>query len=612
MRAGGWLFAAALMLLPVAFDNFELPKQLVLALACVVFAARAQVPWSAPDVRLLSGWMLVALFAAAFSQAPLLSVSGVEGSRGGLVSVVLFAGWYLFARSSAGSVAGAACLVVWPIALWAWLQYFGRDPIPWVAEASWCGAMRPFATLGHPAHLGVFTALVIPLALERAWRGQGRGWALATALLAASACAISLSRAGWLAALVGVAVWSARSGARKYVLGAVAMAAAGLAVVRPEALMLRLKDALVAPTRVALWNSAVDAFLAHPVSGVGLDAFQLASQQFRTPDAWLYEWGTTPQHAHSLIGQVMATMGVAGVAMTGVTLAVIVSVLVRRKPTAPVAVLAAGGVSWLVTFHSAATLALLLACAAELAREEWPPASTPARFSWLRVALVGLLVVAFPLRWTVASVCARQGHFELAARFEPESALWPAQQGAQLEARGDWSGAREAYATAVRRAPRFAIYLADLGRVAAAQGDEAATSLFADAIALDPLDAHVLHQAALAELKLAHPAAARALLDRLLTRYPSYGPAWWTLAELDVGERRLAEARAMLQSALQADWRDWPRGRDIAQSRLAQVLAVQGELDQAMEVYRAPPVHTDNDACGSPKRIALAGETDRR
>jgi tetratricopeptide (TPR) repeat protein len=410
-----------------------------------------------------------------------------------------------------------------------------------------------------------------------------------------------------------------RSPARKFVLGVVAVAAAVLALTRPEALMLRLRDALVAPTRVALWKSAVAAFSAHPWTGVGMDAFQLATQQFRTTDAWLYEWGTTPQHAHTLAGQVMATMGVLGLVMLVVTVFVLF-VLWRAPPpslrdTSPdgggLAVLAAGSIAWLITFHSAATLALLLACAAEVARERWPADTSPASFSRLRFVIAALLFIAFPLRWTLASVAARQDRFELATRIEPENALWYAHLGAQREMHGELDSARTAYVSAIRRAPQMAIYRADLGRVAAAQGDDSATAVFAEALALDPLDAHIAHQAALVELKLGHPQAGRTLLEQLITRYPSYGPAWWALAELDVSERRMTEARAMLQSGLEADWRDWPRGRDVAQSRLAQVLAVQGELAQALEIYRAPPVHVDNDACGAPKKIALGASSAR-
>ena len=145
------LFVCALLLFPFAFDNFELPKQLVLSLACIAFAARPNVPWNAPDVRLVLGWLLVALFAAAFSESPWLSVAGVEGSRGGWLSLGVFAGWYFFVRGSNGSVAGAACAAAWPIAAWAWLQQSGHDPVPWSSEASWCGAVRPFSSLGHPA-----------------------------------------------------------------------------------------------------------------------------------------------------------------------------------------------------------------------------------------------------------------------------------------------------------------------------------------------------------------------------------------------------------------------------------------------------------------------------
>jgi len=270
-----------------------------------------------------------------------------------------------------------------------------------------------------------------------------------------------------------------------------------------------------------------------------------------------------------------------------------------------VPVVVAGIAAWLVTFHSAAVLALWLACGAELARAVWPAPSAPPKTSRAWPLLAALLVIAFPLRWCVASSFARFERFDLSTRIEPENAVWLAQLGAQHERTNELSAARDAYALAVRRAPFVAIYLADVARIAAAQRDPAAPELFRQALALDPLDAHLLHQAALADLALGRQVEARARLERLLVLYPSYGPAWWALSELDLKEHRGAEARAMLQSALQADWRDWPRGREVAQSRLAQVLAVQGELDQAVEVYNMPPLATELEACGAPKKIAL-------
>ena len=165
-RAGGWLAALALVFVPFASERFETPRLVMVALAAVLLVSGARAPGRALSGLLLA-WVGVALVGT-------LSSASLALSFPALVAVVALAA---FGVGASAFEPWPLLVVAWPIAGYALVQRAGVDPLPWTAQATWCGAVRPFSTLGHPGQLAGWVSLVLPLALDEAAERQGsRRW----------------------------------------------------------------------------------------------------------------------------------------------------------------------------------------------------------------------------------------------------------------------------------------------------------------------------------------------------------------------------------------------------------------------------------------------------
>jgi hypothetical protein len=120
------------------------------------------------------------------------------------------------------------------LGLYACLQAVNLDPIPWSNTSDFAEWSRPFATLGHPSHLGGYLAMTLPLTLAFLFRGarQGKRWSLAFLglflLAELAALTLSLARGGWIGAVLGLAVFvtlTFREGPRLMRRGLIASAA---------------------------------------------------------------------------------------------------------------------------------------------------------------------------------------------------------------------------------------------------------------------------------------------------------------------------------------------------------------------------------------------------
>jgi O-antigen ligase len=189
--------------------------------------------------------------------------------------------------------------------------------------------------LGHPNYLAGFLVMALPL-LVSAWRqGPARlaGPTLVPTVLAVLAVLAALSRAAWLAAgvLVVAGLFVAFRGRLRWVVAGgvvlVLLGTAGLAwadLLGP--LGQRIRHLGDADTRLALWRISWDIFRDQPLTGCGLDTFQLAFARHRTLDYWQLEWGMTPSRAHNDLLHILATQGLlGGVALLGQLAAVAVA-----------------------------------------------------------------------------------------------------------------------------------------------------------------------------------------------------------------------------------------------------------------------------------------------
>lgn len=237
--------------------------------------------------------------------------------------------------------------------------------------------------LEGPNQLAGYLDFILPLALVLALRGgRLRPFAIGVFVLAAATDVLTLSRAGLLGALTGVAVaFVATRGtavSRRFALPAAALGAALVALAVKLGFAARfLSDSEVVHenglgTRAQLWPAALRLFGTDPALGVGAGNFEL-----RLPSAGLIGVRT---HANSLYLQSLAEGGIALFAATVWTLAAALGLCLRNaRRSALVAGIGAGTAGFAVhqifdvlTFFPkvGATWWLLLGIAAALVAAE--------------------------------------------------------------------------------------------------------------------------------------------------------------------------------------------------------------------------------------------------
>ncbi|RME76798.1 MAG: hypothetical protein D6776_00635 [Planctomycetota bacterium] len=295
--------------------------------------------------------VLAFLLSAAISTATAMNVRtaffGAHESFLGLLTVAAYAVLFFGTRTVVGGSTDARGLF-WAsaaasagAATYAVIQLVRLDPISWGRTASYGDFTRIFATMGHPNFLSAFLVTAFPASAYlavRAWRRRQR----AVAALLAAVIVIgwlvtlaSVSRGAWGALVLAFAAlwfgwWRVRERTGSRTLAAVAVlgllgAVAGLLLFVPDGRELlrnvehRIADLtkLGNESRVHIWKAAWQMFLDHPVTGVGLDCFQLAFEGYRTPAYWHVEWNGTPTKAHNELLHIAATQGAIGLAALG-------------------------------------------------------------------------------------------------------------------------------------------------------------------------------------------------------------------------------------------------------------------------------------------------------
>lgn len=331
-------FAPLLAAWPGVASPYTVPKLLVLAVASAlaaaaalaaargasaVEAARPKAPAGADLLRPLAAGLAAVALAAVFSSHVPTSLLGDYSQRAyGLLGLGLCAAVAAFAQAS-GTAAAARGLAWGPaagavLAAVGLLQLRGLDPV--LNAVGELTGGRAGSWVGSPVALGCVLAMLVPLALRSALDGEspGRrrsGWAFLGLMLLGLAA--TLSRGAWLAAAAAAAAYLLGSGRAltRRTLAALAVAAVlggGAAV----ALTGRSRATAHSDSgRMATWRAAWSMFAAHPLLGVGPDAFTLALGRHKGPD-FLRAYGPAGRqgHAHNDILQALATTGAVGLA----------------------------------------------------------------------------------------------------------------------------------------------------------------------------------------------------------------------------------------------------------------------------------------------------------
>lgn len=197
-------------------------------------------------------------------------------------------------------------------------------------------------TFVNPNHLAAFLTLLMPLALAHAFLGRGgpvqRIVAGYAALMMLGGIAVTMSRGGWLGAVVAVAtfsLWLLRRPQYRIpmaVLMALLCMGATTFLVQSEKARARI-DALTASGkkdsglfRAWIWRPAFRMWSDHRLHGVGPGQFDARFPAYRSPTTPL-----SPQHVHNEYLELLVEYGAVGAGIVGLGLVAFVHGLYRTS-----------------------------------------------------------------------------------------------------------------------------------------------------------------------------------------------------------------------------------------------------------------------------------------
>ncbi|MEK6227527.1 MAG: O-antigen ligase family protein [Chloroflexota bacterium] len=417
------------------------------------------------------------------------------------------ADWGVFAAG----VGVASVLVIG----YAWIQYFGLDPIAWSADPGF----RPFSTLGHPDHLGHYLSLLFGAAVGVAVVGgktpiSARAVAGLLCLGVLATAAVIATRGTLLGIAATVAVLPFAQ-LRARAAGNRTVAAAALAVVASISILAGLvaftplgertqavEGANSVASRLVVFGAAARMFLDRPLLGYGPDEFGIAFPRYREPENARVLGDAYQNSAHDWLLQAAATTGLAGV-LAAVALAAS-SIVGLWKAAAP----GRGVIAWPLLLASVGYWAHASVTVGSIS-VDWLPwvalggiasvaprsvASTARRGPLVAFAGVALAVGAIlgaMSGWPALAANRAAGVARQEAATRPQTAIAAGESavrqdggraeywdwlGAAYGASGRWREAAAAEAEAAARAPHDWVYWANLAtsyvRGATAEGDD--------------------------------------------------------------------------------------------------------------------------------------------
>src|SRR5438128_4119939 len=345
-----WLLRAAAFLLPLAFlpnivDEFVLPKlllaRLLIAVSVVLLLVRGlrqgSITWKRTPLDLpLLAFIGSAALSTIFAINRNVALLGTYDRWEGLVTIVTYGlvFWLtvqlLSGESDARGVTWSMLLSGYLIAAIAILQSaFGLFGGGYFHGPN--NVIRPDVTLANPDFLGIFLAMLLPVAFAKLISRRP----ITTRVLAANLVIVvffgllaSFTRAAWIGAVIGVVVVlvlrRGRFHARPFVISVVVVAVgfavlAGVAAARPsgggigQALMARIASIadLSSGTqneRIATWGDTLPLIASRPILGYGPDTFGLVYPQFQRGNQNFVLWDKPHQDA---LG-VAASQGIIG------------------------------------------------------------------------------------------------------------------------------------------------------------------------------------------------------------------------------------------------------------------------------------------------------------
>lgn len=521
---GRWVLRAGIFLLPLAFlpgivDEFVLPKLLLARLLVIILAILLLIGWSLQRAitwrRTPLDWPLLAFIGSAalssvFAVNQMVAIFGTYSRWEGLLTIVTYAllFWlavqFISGEGDARGLTWSVLLSGYIVAVAAVLQSgFGLLGGGYFTLAN--GAIRADVTLANPDFLGIFLAMLLPVALAKLISQRplySRILAANLVVVLAVALILTYARAAWIGALIGTfVVLSLRRGRfhawpgltfGAALLIAVALIAGAKATQTSNnqagvvntiyARVVSIAD-LSAGTesgRLQIWRDTVPLIASRPILGYGPDNFGLVFPQFATANQQGILW----DKAHEEVLGTAATQGIVGVlAYAWIMVAFVRAFWVGRRRRGAVALF--GGwvayeIALQVNFSYLPTSApfWLFAAAAIVT---WNPDMQPVRVSAFprmvaipAVAAASLLLAALAIPAVVLPYVADADYYSSQAAsdlqqaraliaqartlapFEAAYAIQAGDSALNLDSSGnpspnaDWAGALEAYSSAAR------------------------------------------------------------------------------------------------------------------------------------------------------------------
>jgi putative inorganic carbon (hco3(-)) transporter len=566
-----WILAVAVFLIPLSFlptvvSEFVLPKLLLARLLLMVLAVVLVAGWlrqgaitwkrTALDLPLLA-FVGSAALSTIFALNRNLAIFGTYSRWEGLLTITTYAllfwlavqliseegdaGWMMWSLLFSGYLIAAVAVLQSAFGVLGGGYFQGSNYI------------RADATLAHPDFLGIFLAMLLPLAFAQLiGRQSGMTRLLAANLVIVLSLGLlaTFTRAAWIGAVVGLAVVLALRGGRfrvvpvtafvvvlVIVFGALALFVAARPAGAPSGIaniyarIVSIPDLTQGSTaeRLAVWKDTPALIAARPILGWGPGSFGLVYPQFQTANrnATLFDF----PHEEAL--DVLAAQGVVGfVAYLWILFAFVRAFWIGRHRAGAVA-LFAGWVAYQVSMQvdfSYLPTAVPFWLFAAAAVVTWAPDVRPVRVMAFpariavpalavgSVALAALAIPAVVLPYLadadyysaqVAPIPQARALMAQARSFAPYEAAYAIEAGnyaLNFDASGnpapdaDWAAAREAFDTAARLGSYSPEMFRDLAGVDEHLGDHAAALAAArQALSLDRYD--TVSQALLAKLE---------------------------------------------------------------------------------------------------------------
>jgi O-antigen ligase len=573
-----------------------------LGLAACACAAVAFNPAARSRLRQLTGsrivWalgalMVLSVLALVTTRDMRLSILGAYPNYTGLTTI---AAWIMLGLAATATprdelrqtLGRGVALSLVAVGLYAASQRFGFDPMP--ASAAFDSG-RAASTLGNAANLGVFIALALPLAMDRALAEQHRAWRLlgwAALVLGAAAAGFSGSRGAWAGLGVGMLVAAvssvrARQIQRRVALAAVVVVLALSIAFTPVAAARVTGGGTGAATvagRLAVWSATLPMIAERPFLGWGPSGFGIAHTAYMTP-AEVDPRGRVEalDDPHNLVLSVATSCGVPGVLALLAIVGLSVSALLKSHSTddgwSPVlaAALAGGFVALqfhFVTLDTGAALAIVLGAVVGVEIGEAVEVEAGGRALWLVLGLTFLALAVAAVGLVAADAYVREGFaraeegewdnataaFDSASWLAPwePAILWATGRAstgpAMSDPRARAYGVR-ALRTAIDRMPGDARPLRDLGdlyiasSVGAGSGDwSSALEVYEQALVLAPLDPRAWLGRGVAQAGLGDLTAAADSMRASLELAPRFSDAWENLAAVYDASGDTAAAQA--------------------------------------------------------------------